>query len=305
MILAAGGKPVLADIDPGTLNIDPARIEKKVTAKTKAIVPVHFAGLPCDMDAILSIAKKHGLRVIEDAAHALGTEYKGKKTGTLTDAAVFSFHPIKNITAGEGGMVVTPHEKWYEELCLLRFHGMSKSAWKRYAKGGSPLYSIERLGFKYNMMDLQAAIGIHQLKKLPAFNQERARLAKLYTKALTGIPEIRLQGPAPYEHVNSHHLYVIVLDKNKLKVDRNDFVAELGAMNIGTGIHFTAVHHHPYYAGLFPAADKALPAASYVSENILSLPLYPGLKDEDVQDVIAAVTALVKKYSKSALVSTR
>lgn len=305
MILAAGGKPILADIDPGTLNIDPAQIEKKITSKTKALVPVHFAGLPCDMDAILAIANQHKLRVIEDAAHALGTEYKGKKIGSLSDAAVFSFHPIKNITTGEGGMVTTSNEKWYEELCLLRFHGMSKSAWKRYAKGGTPLYSIERLGFKYNMMDLQAAIGIHQLKKLPAFNKERARLAKIYDKAFSEIPEIRLQKPAPYDHLHSHHLYVIILEKGKLKAGRNDFVTELGEMNIGAGIHFTAVHHHPYYAGIFPGADQALPAASDVSENILSLPLYPGLKDEDVQDVIGAVTALVKKHSKSSLVSAR
>jgi len=300
MILAAGGKPVLADIDPDTLNIDPEKIEAKITSKTRAIVPVHFAGLPCAMDEILSIAKKHKLQVIEDAAHALGAEYKGKKIGALSDTAVFSFHPIKNITTGEGGMVTTSDEKKYQELCLLRFHGMSKSAWKRYAKGGTPLYSIERLGFKYNMMDLQAALGIHQLKKLPAFNAERARQANIYDKAFSEIPEIRLQKSAPYPHVNSRHLYVIILEKNKLKISRDDFVAELGNMNIGTGIHFTAVHHHPYYSGIFPGAD--LPAASHVSDHILSLPLYPGLKDEDIQDVMTAVMGLIKKHSKKTAV---
>ncbi len=301
MLVAIGAKPVLADIDLKTLNIDPAQIEKKITPKTKAIVPVHFAGLPCDMDAINAIAKKHNLVVIEDAAHAIGTYYKGKSAGTLSDAAVFSFHPIKNITTGEGGMITTPHPSWHDELMLTRFHGMSKSAWKRYAKGGTPVYSIERLGYKYNMMDIQAAIGIHQLKKLPEFNEKRTRLANAYHKHFTKFPEIRLQQTVTYDHVHSWHLYVIVLDPRKINIHRNDFVGEMGELNIGTGVHFTAVHHHPYYADLLRGQETDLPVSSEVSENILSLPLHPGLDDQDAADVIDAVTSLIKKHSKKAV----
>ncbi len=301
MLVAIGARPVLVDIDPGTLNIDASKIEKKITKKTKAIVPVHFAGLACDMDAIGSIAKRHNLAVIEDAAHALGTYYKGRQVGTMSDATVFSFHPIKNITTGEGGMVTTPHEKWHQELSLIRFHGISKSAWSRYAKGGSPIYSIDRLGFKYNMMDLQAAMGIHQLKKLASFNEARTRLAKIYTAAFSEIPEIRLQKPAPYENVHAWHLYVIMLRKDKISVGRNQFVEEMSATNIGTGVHFTAAHHHPFYAPMFQDQISEIPNASDVSENILSLPLYPGLKEGDVKDVIEAVKSLLKKHSLKAV----
>lgn len=301
MLLAVGAKPVLADIDPRTLNLDPAQIEKKITPKTRAIVPVHFAGLPCDLDEIALIAKKHNLKVIEDAAHAIGTKYKGKMIGSLSDAAVFSFHPIKNITTGEGGMITTPHEKWAEELTLIRFHGMSKSAWKRYSKSGTPLYSIERMGFKYNMLDLQAAIGIHQLKKLGAFNAARAKYAAIYNKKFLNVPELRVQKSAPYDHVHAHHLYVVILEKDKLKIDRNEFIMKLQEANIGTGIHFTAVHRHPYYKNMFKSQEKSLKAAGLVSDGIFSLPLYPGMSEGDVNDAADAVIRLVKEHSKKSL----
>lgn len=298
MMLAAGLKPVLADIDRGTLNIDPKQIEKKITRKTRAIVPVHFAGLPCDLDAIHAIARKHKLKVIEDAAHAAGTEYKGKKIGNLSDATVFSFHPIKNMTTGEGGMITTPHADWAEEMALLRFHGMSKNAWKRYSKSGSPHYDLLRLGFKYNMMDLQAALGIHQLRKLPEFNRKRSDYAQIYNRALSVLPEIILPQSPTYDHLHAWHLYVIVLDTDKLKITRDDFLKLMSEENIGTGLHFTAAHKHSYYKKIFKSQARTLKNADFVSDRILSLPLYPGMNEEDVTDVIVAVQKIVKKHTK-------
>lgn len=298
MMLAIGAKPLLADIDSKTFNIDCEVIEKKITKKTRAIVPVHFAGLPCDMDRIHAIAKKHKLKVIEDAAHASGSEYKGKKIGSLSDATVFSFHPIKNMTTGEGGMITTPHEKWAEEMTLLRFHGMSKSAWKRYGKGGSPHYDIQRLAYKYNMMDIQAALGIHQLKKLAEFNRIRTEYAARYNAAFSNLPEIILPQPASYPHLHSWHLYVICVNPKNLEIDRDAFIEKMTEENIGTGIHFTAVHHHSYYKKIFTAQKKDLPNADFVSDHILSLPLYPGMNDDDVQNVIDAVRKIAMNHSK-------
>ncbi len=301
MLAAIGAKPVLADIDLRTFNIDCSKIEEKITSRTKMIVPVHFAGQACDMDAIGAIARKHKLTVVEDAAHAIGTEYKGKKVGSMSDATVFSFHPIKNMTTGEGGMITTARADWAEEMALLRFHGMNKNAWKRYAQAGSPLYDISRLGFKYNMMDIQAGIGIHQLKKLPDFNAVRARYAAMYEKELRGIDEIVLPEKAPYDQVHSWHLYVMALKIEKMKINREEFIQKLSEQKIGTGVHFTAVHRHSYYEPMFKGVE--LPNASYVSDRILSLPLYPGLTEADVRDVIEAVKKTVRENSKSSAVA--
>lgn len=298
MLLAIDVKPVLVDIDLKTLNIDCDQIGRKINKRTRAIVPVHFAGLPCDMDAIHLLAKKHHLKVIEDAAHALGTKYKGKRIGSLSDATVFSFHPIKNITTGEGGMITTPHKKWAEEMTLLRFHGMSKSAWKRYSKSGTPHYDIERLGFKYNMMDIQAALGIHQLKKLEEFNRIRTFYAQVYNHAFEEFPEIILPKKPDYDHTHSWHLYVMMLDTKKMKIDRDEFIQKLSEENIGTGIHFTAVHRHSYYRKFLTDQRKNLPNANFVSDRVLSLPLYPLMKEKDLWDVIGTVRKIIKKYSK-------
>lgn len=298
MLVALGARPILADIDPQTLNIDCDQIVRKISKKTKAIVPVHFAGLPCDLDRIHAIAKKYRLKVIEDAAHALGTEYKGKKIGSISEFTVFSFHPIKNITTGEGGMITTPHKKWAEELTLLRFHGMSKSAWKRYSRSGSPLYDIARLGYKYNMMDIQAALGIHQLPKLKKFNALRAQYAQTYHHSFSEFPELILPKKPSYDHLHAWHLYVVVLDSKKMKIGRDEFVRQMQQRNIGTGIHFTAVHDHSYYKNIFSGQRKDLPNANFVSRNIFSLPLYPGMTREDTEDVIAAVQDVVKTYSR-------
>ena len=302
MLLALGAKPILVDIDLKTLNIDSEKIEKKIRKKTKAIVPVHFAGLPCDLDKIHSLAKKFRLKVIEDAAHAVGSKFKGKMIGSLSDCTVFSFHPIKNMTTGEGGMITTSHKDWAEAMTLLRFHGMSKTAWKRYSKSGSPHYDIQNLGYKYNMMDIQASLGIHQLKKLSQFNKTRGAYAKKYHQAFSAFPEIILPQQPSYPHTHSWHLYVILLNTKKINLTRDEFIQKLSEQNIGAGIHFKAVHLHTFYKKFFSRQIKELPNADFASRHILSLPLYPEMKEEDLEDVIAAVSNTIKKYSKKAAI---
>jgi dTDP-4-amino-4,6-dideoxygalactose transaminase len=293
MIVRAGARPVLADIDPDTLNIDSAKIRAKITERTKAILPVHFAGQPCDMDSIFSLAKKFDLRVIEDAAHAVGTEYKGKRIGSFDSVSVFSFHPIKNITTGEGGMVCTRDETLAEEISLMKFHGMSKEAWKRYESSGTPNYDIMLPGFKYNMMDIQAAIGIHQLRKLDAFIARRTEIAQFYNSAFSDMDEIKTPAPVPYDHRHAWHLYTPLIRVEKLTIDRDRFMEELKKLNIGTGLHFKAVHHHPYYRQTLNIAPGELPNADYASDRILSLPLFPRMTMDDARDVVEAVKDVI------------
>src|SRR5262249_39087439 len=205
-IVLAGARPVLVDCESNTLNIDAAAVERALTKKTKAIMPVHFAGQPCAMDEILEIARRRSLLVIEDAAHALGAEYKGRKIGTIGDATVYSFHPIKSITTGEGGLVVLRDDDWADRMRLVRFHGIRTSAWERQAGGKSPLYAIEAPGLKYTMMDIQAAIGIHQLAKLDGFIARRTRLARRYRESFQDVEGVRLLGSVPYAYKHAWHL---------------------------------------------------------------------------------------------------
>ena len=293
MIVRAGAKPVLADIDPDTLNIDTEMIRGKITERTRAIVPVHFAGQPCDMDALFALAKEFNLRVIEDAAHAVGTEYKGKRIGSLDTLSVFSFHPIKNITTGEGGMVCTRDEALAEEISLMKFHGMSREAWKRYESSGTPNYDIMLPGFKYNMMDIQAALGIHQLPKLDAFIARRTEIARFYNAAFADVEEVRTPGLVPYEHRHAWHLYTPLIRVEKLAIDRDRFMEELKRENIGTGLHFKAVHHHPYYRETLNIAPGELANADYASDRILSLPLFPRMTMDDARDVVEAVKNVI------------
>lgn len=293
-IVLQRAKPVFVDIDPDTLNIDAEGIEKKITGKTKAIIPIHFAGQPCDMDKITDIARRHNLTVIEDAAHAVGTEYKKIKIGNISNLTVFSFHPIKNITTGEGGMITTKDKGLADKLRLLRFHGISKEAWKRYGKEGSPQYEILLPGLKYNMLDIQAAIGIHQLKKLDRFIEIRKKIVKKYDSSLKDIPEIIIPGRVGYECHHAWHLYIIKLRLEMLKISRNEFIEELKKENIGTGIHFTAVHLNPFYEKEFGFRRGDFPNAEFASDRIISLPLYPLMKDEDVDYVIDKIKKIVK-----------
>jgi len=295
VMIHVGAVPVLADIEPGTLNIDVQRVREKITERTKALVPVHFAGLPCDMDAIFALAGEFNLKVLEDAAHAVGTEYKGKRIGSLDSVSVFSFHPIKNITTGEGGMVCTRDEKLAEEVSLLKFHGMSREAWKRYSARGTPNYDIVLPGYKCNMMDIQAALGIHQLAKLDRFIEKRSEIAGFYNEAFFGVEEILTPAAAPYSYRHAWHLYTPLVRIENLNIDRDGFMAELKKENIGAGLHFKAVHHHPWYRENLPVPEGALPHADYASDRILSLPLFPKMTMEDAKDVVEAVKKVIAR----------
>lgn len=298
MIILAGGRPVLADIEPGTLNIDVAKVAEKITPRTRAIIPVHFAGQSCDLDPLFELARQYNLTIIEDAAHAAGTEYKGHKIGSLDSISIFSFHPNKNITTGEGGMVCTPDETLAEEVSLLKFHGMSREAWKRFAASGTPNYDIMLPGYKYNMMDIQAAIGLHQLPKLDRFIQRRTELAEQYQIAFANLPELALPAAAPYPQRHAWHLYTPLVRTELLTIDRDQFMAELKNRNIGSGLHYKAIHHHAWYRENLPVADAELPNASYASERILSLPLFPAMTDSDLQDVVTAVIDVITQFRR-------
>lgn len=298
MVILVGATPVLADIEPGTLNIDPAKIREKITPRTKAVIPVHFAGQSCDLDPIFALAREFGLQVIEDAAHAIGTEYKGRKIGTFDSISIFSFHPNKNITTGEGGMVCTKDETLAEEISLLKFHGMSREAWKRFSAAGTPNYDILLPGFKYNMMDIQAAIGIHQLPKLDGFIARRTEIADFYTREFADVAELALPAYAPYEQRHAWHLYTPLVRIELLTIDRDRFMAELKARNIGSGLHYKAIHHHEYYRKVMPVPAGSLPNADYASERILSLPLFPKMTLDDARDVVAAVKDVIAHFRK-------
>jgi dTDP-4-amino-4,6-dideoxygalactose transaminase len=298
MIVLCGGTPVLVDIEAGTLNLDVAKVRERITPRTRAVIPVHFAGQVCDMDPLLALAKEFGLTVIEDAAHAAGTEYKGRRVGSLDTVSIFSFHPNKNITTGEGGMVCTADEALAEEISLLKFHGMSREAWKRFAASGTPNYDIILPGFKYNMMDIQAAIGIHQLPRLDGFIERRREIAEFYNRELADVAELALPTYAPYEQRHAWHLYTPLVRTERLTIDRDRFMDELKKLNIGSGLHYKAVHHHAWYREHLPQPAGSLPNADYASDRILSLPLFPKMTDDDARDVVAAVKDVITKHRK-------
>ena len=298
MIILCGGTPVLVDIEAGTLNIDVAKIREKITPRTRAIIPVHFAGQSCDMDPLFTLAREFNLTVIEDAAHAAGTEYKGKRIGSLPSISIFSFHPNKNITTGEGGMVCTADENLAEEISLMKFHGMSREAWKRFAASGTPNYDILMPGFKYNMMDIQAAIGIHQLPKLDGFIDRRRDIAEYYNSEFEGVAELALPQYAPYQQRHAWHLYTPLVRIERLTIDRDRFMEELKKHNIGSGLHYKAIHHHAWYRENMPVPDSVLPNASYASERILSLPLFPKMTMDDARDVVEAVKTVIQQHRR-------
>jgi dTDP-4-amino-4,6-dideoxygalactose transaminase len=297
-IVHCGAVPVLADIDASTLNIRVEEIEKKITSRTKAIVPVHYVGQPVDLDPILGLAASGGLAVLEDAAHAVGAEYKGRRVGSFPTTSVFSFHPNKNMTTGEGGMVVTEEESVFEKASLLKFHGMDKESWKRFAKTGSPRYDVAIPGYKYNMMDIQAALGLHQLPRLDGFLAQRERLAARYDAALSGTLGLILPQRVPYPVRHAWHLYTPLVDVDRLTIDRDRFISELKARNIGTGLHYTAAHEFSYYANRFGWRPEDFPEAHFVSERIVSLPLFPGLTDSDQDDVVEAIRDVLREFRK-------
>src|SRR5262249_45952046 len=273
MILAVGARPVFADVEPGTLNIDPEAAARAITPRTRAIVPVHFAGQPVDLDALRAIAAPRGILVIEDAAHALGTVYRGRPVGSGSTAAIFSFHPIKAITTGEGGMVTTDDAALAERLRLLRFHGITRDAWKRYGRHASPDYEIVTLGYKYNMTDLQAALGLAQLARLDEFIEARTRVAGWYARALADVPGVAMLAPVPSPARHAWHLLVVRLGPEIVRLPREHVMERLLGANIGVGLHFKALHVQRLYRERCAVPPGGLPHATAASEHILSLPL--------------------------------
>ncbi|HEX2033075.1 MAG TPA: aminotransferase class I/II-fold pyridoxal phosphate-dependent enzyme [Chloroflexota bacterium] len=299
VVIHQGAKPVLVDVDPTTLNLDPEAVAAAVTPRTKAIIPVHMAGQPVDVEAIQAIARRHGLAVIEDAAHGIGAAYRGQKIGNLagTLATCYSFYPIKNMTTIEGGAILTNDDAFAEQCRLYSLHGISKDAWKRYSNAGYQHWDTLLPGFKYNMTDVQAAVGLHQLPKLDDFIRTRERYANLYQEAFADLPELESLRRVPDVH-HAWHLFVILLRLERLSIDRDGFMEALRRENIGTGIHFRSLHIQPLYRETFGYRPEDLPRAAAVSERLLSLPLYPKMTERDILDVVAAVRKLVTAYRR-------
>lgn len=293
-ILYMGGTPVFADIDPITYQIDPEEIKKKITPKTKAIIPVHYTGYPVDLAPILSLAKEHHLVIIEDAAHALGATYKGKKIGSISDMTMFSLHPVKHITTGEGGMITTNNEEYAKKLRLFRTHGITRDSTELMNHHGPWYYEMQLLGYNYRLTDIQAALGLSQLKKVDSMIERRKEIVEQYTQHFSPIEEIICP---PVSMDSSWHLYVIRLNLDKLTTDRKTIFESLLKENIGVNVHYLPVHLHPYYQKL--GYSKGLcPIAENMYEDIITLPLFPKMTDCDVQDVIHAVTKVIHYYRK-------
>jgi dTDP-4-amino-4,6-dideoxygalactose transaminase/nucleoside-diphosphate-sugar epimerase len=293
-----GAKPVFVDVDPKTLNINAKLIEEKITERTKAIMVVHMAGYPCDMDEIHAIAQRHNLPVIEDAAHAIGSIYKGKKIGTVSDFTCFSFYPIKNMTSIEGGAITCKNPKLMERLRRLALHGMDRDAWQRYSAAGRPHWSVEEPGFKYNMTDVQAAVGLHQIDRLDGFNEQRARIAAMYDDAFAELPGFSRPEYTATDRVTNNHLYIVKLDLDKLNVTRDELIEALKHEGIGTGIHFMPVHLHPFYQRKYKIKREQLPETSRLADCIFSMPLYPKMSATDIRDSVRSLQKLLPYYAK-------
>ena len=293
-----GAKPVLVDCQPDTLNIDPDRIEEKITSRTRAIVPVHYAGQPCDMGRILKIAKAHDLKVVEDAAHALPARYGDRTIGTIGDASCFSFYANKTITTGEGGMITTDDDALADRARKMAFHGISKDAWKRFSAEGSWYYEILAPGYKYNLTDIAASLGIHQLARCDEFWEARLRCAKKYDAGFADMPAI-LTPHVEIDVQHAWHLYVIQLELDRLTIDRNTFIQELKEAGIGANVHYMPLHLHPYYRETFGYQPADFPAASAAYARMVSLPIYPRLSDENIDHVIRSIKRIVaENYAK-------
>jgi dTDP-4-amino-4,6-dideoxygalactose transaminase len=289
--------PVLVDCQPDTLNIDPDQLERAISPKTKAIMPVHFGGHPCDLKRILEIARVYNLAVIEDAAHALPACYGERRIGTIGDITCFSFYATKTITTGEGGMATTQNPDWAERMRIMSLHGISKDAWKRYTAEGSWYYEILFPGYKYNLTDMAAAIGIEQLKKCDQFWRQRQYYAELYNEGFKDVPEIATP-PLREGLQHAWHLYVIQLDLERLRIGRREFIELLKQQHMGASVHFIPLHLHPYYRDTFGYRPEDLPNASAAFARIVSLPIYPKMTETDVQDVIEAVRTIIRQHRR-------
>ena len=293
-IIHVGATPVLADVNSNTMNIDPDNIIKQITPKTKAIIPVHFAGQPCEMDEIMNIAKAYKLKVIEDCAHAIETEYNFKKAGTFGDFGCYSFYVTKNVITGEGGMVLCKKPEHAKKIKMLALHGMSKDAWTRYSDSGYNHYFVNEAGFKYNMMDLQAAIGIHQLKRVEKNWERRRYVWNTYNAAFADFP-IKLPSEPNHNNKHAYHLYTILINEGIAGIRRDDFLKAMHSSNIGTGVHYLSIPEHPYYKKTFGWKPDDYPNAMKIGQQTVSLPLSPSLTETDIDDVIIAVKTIINR----------
>lgn len=298
VIVHCGAKPVFADINVDDWNIDPKEIGKKITKRTKVIMPVHLHGRPCRMNEILAIAEKHKLFVLGDAAHAIEAEYHGKKVGNIGDIAVFSFYATKNLATGEGGMVTTNNPLWAKRIKIMSLHGLSRDAYKRYSVKVFRHYKAVVPGFKYNMMDIQASIGIHQLARINRNAKLRKKYWNIYNHAFKDVCQLILPKAEEENTYHARHLYAILLKLEELSINRDMFIDKLIKANIGSGVHFYPVHLHPFYRKQFGLKRGDFLNAEFVGDRVLSLPLGANLKEGDVNDVVEAVRNLVKKFKK-------
>ncbi|MCI0595841.1 MAG: DegT/DnrJ/EryC1/StrS aminotransferase family protein [candidate division Zixibacteria bacterium] len=301
-IIWCGAQPVLADIDPATLNIDPLRAEKKIDRKTRGLVSVDIAGLPCEYDALHLLAKKKKLFLLADAAHSLGASYKGVKVGKLADATAFSFYSTKNLTTGEGGMLVTDNQKLSERAAILSLHGISKDAWKRYTSEGSWFYEIVAAGFKYNLSDLQASLGLAQLQKFPKLQERRKYLAELYDRHLTPYLDMLELPPRNSHSEHAWHMYLIRLKPKGLKIGRDELLRQLASRGIGTSVHFIPVHLHPFYRKFLGYKSADFPNALATYKRIFTPPFYPAMSDADVEYVSSTIGEILKANYQSSSV---
>ena len=297
VIVHRGATPVFADVQPDTLNIDVERLEAAITPRTKAVVPVDFAGHPADLDPIMALAHRHGLVVIEDAAHAIGAEYGGRRVGGIADMTAFSFYATKNITSGEGGALTTNNVEWADRVAIMSLHGISRDAWKRYGSDGYKHWDIIYPGYKYNMFDLQAALVMSQFAKIDRFWERRVALKARLDTGLGDIEEIERPSERPgVKH--AYHLYPIIVRTEALTADRDTIMNAIQAENVGIGVHFRAVHLHPYYQQTFGFRRGDFPHAEYYSDRTISLPLYPRMSDSDADDVVAAVRKVIARFKR-------
>jgi len=292
-----GARPVFVDVEPATLNLDARGIEGAITPKTKAILPVHFAGQACDLTTILEVSRRRGIPVVEDAAHAIPTRYQGKLVGSFGDVTCFSFYATKNVTTGEGGMITTDRDDVADRVRLMHLHGMSRGAWKRYTEAGSWAYEILAPGFKCNLSDVASAIGIPQLRRCEEFHARRREIARRYTEAFAGLPGARV--PVVHDDfAHGWHLYVLQIDSSALSIDRDGFIREMMGRKIGVSVHFIPLHIQPYYRDKYGYAPDDFPNALAAFKAIVSLPLYARMSDGDVDDVIAAVRDIVESHRR-------
>ena len=291
VVVHTGAKPVLVDVNE-YLQIDPEAVARAITPRTRAIIPVHYSGMACDLDEMMRVAEQHGIPLIEDAAHAAGTRYHGRLIGTHGLSTCFSFYATKNMTTGEGGMITTNDEAFADHVRRLSLHGMNRDAWKRYGETGSWYYEVTEAGFKCNMMDMQAAIGIHQLRRLESFNDRRRAIAARYNEAFASYPELRLPEEIAGRN-HTYHLYAVQIRREATNLDRDTFIAALKQARIGTSVHFIPVHRHPYYGEHLGYTPAMFPVAERRYHGLVSLPCYPAMSDRDVEDVIQAVHEVI------------